>query len=401
MSKGYVSSINPGNVALRFIDERLLDDYYRGDISSQHNRYTMRKVAAILAIFDKYAPNKGLMAVRTTDISKRPGNTPEEAIFAQFCDECKLAVGIGTQDAMRKNLFVDFHRMGLIVRYGPSEIPTDPLSSQRVKYASLSDQGLRLIQAEAIDEQFYIFSRGIDRLLGGFINILLRLLRDPDFKLKRIEIHEFMFFASAIGAHTSFNIDSERCVELIESYRNLSRMQRRAVIETLKAKLKPENYQGDKTSKRDFHNWRNKAEQIFYILDQTVYFDVRAKTLYLQREKVRSLSQKLQYFKQHRVDRSPGFELHHVVPLAWSESKEQFKLFDNWENMVYISAFEHAQITQNRNRNVVMTADDENIVLSDYSDNQVYLTNRETILYDSRNQPIMLEYNRQLLETVD
>ncbi len=401
MSKVYVSGINPGNAALRFIDERLLDDYYRGDISSQHNRYTMQKVAAILAIFDKYAPNKGLMVVRTTDISKRPENTPEEAIYAQFCDECKLAVGIGTQDAMRKNLFVDFHRMGLIVRYGPSEIPTDPLSSQRVKYASLSAQGLRLIQAEAIDEQFYIFSRGIDRLLGGFINILLRLLSDPDFKLKHIEIHEFMFFASAIGAHTSFNIDSERCVELIESYRNLSRMQRRAVIDTLKAKLMPENYQGDKTSKKDFHNWRNKAEQIFYILDQTVYFEVRAKTLYLQRDKVRSFSQKLRYFEQHRVDRSLGFELHHVVPLAWSESKEQFKLFDNWENMVYISAFEHAQITQNRNRNVVMTADDENIVLSDYSDNQVYLTNRETILYDSRNQPLMLEYNRQLLETVD
>lgn len=188
---------------------------------------------------------------------------------------------------------------------------------------------------------------------------------------------------------------------MIKSYRSLSRTQRRATLETLEVELRPENYKGDKTSQRDFHNWRNKAEQIYYILDQTVYFEVRDKTLYLKREKVRSLSQKMRYFQQHRVSRTPGFELHHVVPLGWSESEEQFKLFDDWKNMVCISAFEHAKITQNRNRNVVMTADEENIILSDYSENQVYLTNRETILYDSGKQPAMLEYNKQLLEVVD
>ncbi len=401
MSIRYVRNINPGNDALEFIDARLQDDKYRGNWSSQHNRYTRDKIVTILRLLDKYAPNKSIMPIRTTDLSKRPMNLPEEETFARFCNEAKTAVGIGTQDAMRKNLFVDFHRMGLIVRYSPRKIPTDPLSGQRVKFVSLSDQGIRLIEAEAIDEQFYIFSSGVDRLLGGFINILLRLLRDPDFKLKHIEIYEFMFFASAIGTQTSFNIGSERCVELIKSYRSLSRTQRRATLETLEVELRPENYKGDKTSQRDFHNWRNKAEQIYYILDQTVYFEVRDKTLYLRREKVRSFSQKMRYFQQHRVSRTPGFELHHVVPLGWSESEEQFKLFDDWKNMVCISAFEHAKITQNRNRNVVMTADEENILLSDYSENQVYLTNRETILYDSGKQPTMLEYNKQLLEVVD
>lgn len=401
MEKGYVKNINPGNQALEFIDGRLLDDNYRGSRSSQHNRYSMEKVVKILKLLDKFAPNKSLIPIRTTDISKRPENLPEEVVFARFCDAAKAAVGIGTQDAMRKNLFVDFHRMGLIVRYGLSKIPTDPLSRQRVKFISLSSQGLRLINAETIDEQFYIFSRGVDRLLGGFINILLKLLREPEFKLKHIEIHEFMFFASAVGTQTSFNIDSARCVELINSYRRLSRTQRRAALETLDDELKPEKFMGDKTSKRDLHNWRNKAEQIFNILDQTVYFEVRDKTLYLRRDKMRSFSQKIRCFKKHSVDRSPGYELHHVVPLSWSESEEQFKLFDNWQNMVYISAFEHAQITQNRNRNVVMTADDENIILSDYSENQIYLTNRDTILYDPDKQLVMLGYNQQLLEAVE
>lgn len=50
-------------------------------------------------------------------VQARPHNTEEEGIYAEFCNEAKNLVEIGTQDAMRKNLFVDLHRMGLIERY--------------------------------------------------------------------------------------------------------------------------------------------------------------------------------------------------------------------------------------------------------------------------------------------
>lgn len=396
----YVSNISPGNEALKFIDKRLTDDRYRGNSSSQHNRYTMDEARKILTLLNKYAPEQSLMRIRTADISRRPTNLPEEATYARFCDEAKAATGKGTQDAMRKNLFPDFHRMGLIVRYGRQKIPTNPLSSQPVKYVSLSDQGLRFIQADAIDEQFYIFSSGVDRLLGGFISVLLRLLRDRDYNLKRIDIYEFMFFVSAIGTRSSFSIHFDRCVELLKSYRNLSRGQRIGVVDTLSKELKPANYDGPKPSQRDFHNWHNKATQIFYILAQTVYFEVRDEVLRLRQGKMRSYGEKHQYFKRHRVERTFGFELHHVVPLAWSESEGQFKLFDNWKNMVYINAYEHALITQNRNRNVRMTASEEDLILSDYSDYSVYLKNTESILYATEHQPDMLEYNRRLLEVV-
>ncbi|MCY3906285.1 MAG: hypothetical protein OXF63_03445 [Anaerolineaceae bacterium] len=396
----YVSNISPGNKALEFIDFRLADDQYRGAKSSQHNRYTMDEARKILTLLHKYAPDKSLMHIRTTDSSKRPKNLPEEATYARFCDEVKATLGKGTQDAMRKNLFPDFHRMGLIVRYGGQKIPTNPLCSQPVKYVSLSDQGLRFIQADAIDEQFYIFSSGVDRLLGGFISVLLRLLRDQDYNLKRIDIHEFLFFVSAIGTQSTFSIHFDRCVELLKSYRNLSRIQRIGVIDTLSQELKPANYDGPKPSQRDFHNWHNKATQIFYILAQTVYFEVRDEVLRLRQGKMRSYGEKHQYFKRHRVERTFGFELHHVVPLAWSESEGQFKLFDNWLNMVYINAYEHAIITQKRNRNVRMTASEDDLILSDYSDNSVYLKNTESILYATEHQPDMLDYNRRLLEIV-
>ena len=399
LMKVYVSNINPGNEALKFIDARLLDDGYRGNWSSQHNRYTMEKVVKILRLFDKYAPDKRRMAIRTTDLSKRPENTPDERIYAQFCNDCKLAVGIGTQDAMRKNIFVDLHRMGLIVRYDAARYPIDPLARRKVKYVSLSDQGMKLIKAGKIEVEFFIFSKGVDKLLGGYISVLLDLLRDTELQLKNVTIYEFMFFVSAIGTEASFNIGRRQCIDLIKSYRSLSRIQRHSVVEVLKDKLKPENYSGSKTAKRDFHNWYNKAEQVYSILHQTVYFEVQDKKLVLKQG--RSSNEKSRYFRNHKIKKALGFELHHVVPLGWSENEYQFKLLDKWENMVYIDGFSHAKITQNRNRNVVMTANEDDLMLSDYNENQIYLENRKNILYSTNKQNIMLDYNRQLLNIVD
>ncbi len=407
-----LSNISSGNNSLEFIDSRILDDKYRGSWSSQHNRYTMEKIVTILTLFNKYAPSKDLMVIRTADISKRPNNTPEEQTYAQFCNEAKAQAGIGTQDAMRKNLFVDLHRMGLIERYDKNKVPTDPLSKQSVKYVSLTDQGLKLIESKTLLDKFFIFSKGVDQLLGGYIDVLLNLLRDTEYNLEKISIYEFMFFVSAIGTETTFNINTDKCVELIKEYRNLSSIQRKSVIEQLKGKLKPKNYSGTKTAKRDFHNWHNKAMQVFSILDQTVYFEARGETLFLKKGQNsyageeqptrldRSLNEKYQYFVSHNIEKVEGFELHHVVPLAWSESIHQFKLLDKWQNMVYIDAFSHAKITQNRNRNVVMSASGDDLKLRDYGEKEVYLKNKDNIVYDTKKQTTMLGYNDELLKTV-
>ena len=74
----YVKNIGIGNKSLEFIDKRIGDDNYRGNVSSQHNRYTMDQFREILRLLDKYAPEKSLMIIRTADISKRPENTKEE-----------------------------------------------------------------------------------------------------------------------------------------------------------------------------------------------------------------------------------------------------------------------------------------------------------------------------------
>jgi hypothetical protein len=75
-------------------------------------------------------------------------------------------------------------------------------------------------------------------------------------------------------------------------------------------------------------------------------------------------------------------------------------MFDKWQNMVYIDAFSHAKITQNRNRNIQMMSDGENLILSDFVGNQVPLVRGNTILYSMANQPLMLNYNAELRTTI-
>lgn len=409
----YVSQIQPSNKALEFIDKRLLDDNYRGTESSQHNRYDMAEIYDILTIMDKYSPNKALMRIRDTDMSKRPNNTPDEAIYARFCENVKAKVGKGTQDSIRKNIFVDIHRMGLIERYNGDKVKLDGFDGGSVKYVSLSDDGIKFIKSSLLNRA-YIFTKALDKLLGGYIEIALSMLNERD--LGNISKYEFIFFISAIDTGTTFNLNINQCVELIESYRLLSRTQRTAVIETLKQKLQPQLFSGNKTKQRDWHNWQNKIDQVYHLFKQTPYFDVSGadkEILTLSTRKVitkageildlpkRSILEKVAYFQQHKgVAKTSGYELHHVVPLSWSESPEHYKLFDTWKNMVYIDAYSHAKITQNRNRNVNMTANGNNLILSDFNGNEVPLLKDRTILYNVLNQPIMLETNQALLTTV-
>ena len=162
-----VDNINPGNKALEFIDFRIKNEKYRGSPSSEHNRYVMTQIVDILTLLDKYAPSQRLMTIRTTDISKRPENYPDEFLYAKFCNEAKEKTkgisskkGIGTQDAMRKNLFPDLHRMGLIERYDKNQELTDSFSRKNVKYVAISKQGLKLIRAKTILDKYFIFSKG-------------------------------------------------------------------------------------------------------------------------------------------------------------------------------------------------------------------------------------------------
>ena len=198
-------------------------------------------------------------------------------------------------------------------------------------------------------------------------------------------------------------------------------MERRIIDDYLSKVLVPSDTVPNKTKQRDHHNWINKTQQTFSLLKQTIYFEQVNhqkfshfnRLYYLGNANVagaefakrdvkrlnRSLQQKHDYFKQHSVSKCRGFELHHIVALAWAESQHDFKILDDWRNMIYIDGFTHAQITQNRNLNVkieVIPPDD--LKLIDYSVSAVFVNNPENALYDRTNLPTMLQYNEDLLK---
>ena len=402
-----IIKISSNNKALLFLEKRIESDQYRGLHHSQHNRYAMKQILTVLELLDKYVSlDEPLMTIRTTDISKRPFNTPEEADYASFCDEAKEQAGIGTQDAMRKNLFVDMHRMGLIERYNKKKHKIDPYKKSRVKYVALTDQGKKLVSDKYNElEKYLIYSKAIDKLLGGYIDILLNIFYE--YQIEHITIYEYMFFISAINVNTDFMVSVQKSVQLIKKYRLLSRGQREALIDLLNRQMQPKNYTGNKLKKRDFHNWKNEAQQVFSLLKQTAYFDTINDKLITTTDKKfnevtkklkRSSTEKRLYFDNHKVGKKEGFELHHVVPLAWSESIEHFKLLDKWQNMLYIDAFSHAKITQNKSLNVIIQIIGNNITLEDYFEHKVVLVYKENILYAINQQNTILEYNSKLLE---
>lgn len=404
----YVSGLSP-NEALSFIDARVNDVNYRGGVSSQHNRYDMDEIYKMLMCLDRYAPNNQLLRIRDTDSKKRPENTPDEYDYARFCEDVNATVGKGTQDSIRKNIFVDLHRMGLITRYDKNRNVISPYGHISPKYVSLSPDGVKFIRERDLLNRSFIFTKAIDTLLGGYIEIALQLLKEPEYHIGTITKYEFMFFVSAVDSGTSFSITLEQCVDLIHTYRRLGKYLQIKVIEILSDKLKPENFDGDKTAQRDWHNWKNKIDQVYHLFAQSPHFDVVGDDLNLSTHKIktkagevidvmtRSITEKDAYFNRHKIKRTPGYELHHVVPLSWAESPEQYKLFDKWENMVYIDAYRHAIITQNRNRNIEMQANGNDILLIDHHGNSVDLSfEQKNILYNPANQPIMLQYNQDL-----
>ena len=405
-----INNISAGNIALNFVEKRILENSYRGMHFSQHNRFNFDDTQTILEIIDKIAPNKGLIKIRTTDLSKRPSNYDDETDYAKMCDEIKLKIKKGTQDALRKNIFVDFHRMGLIERYDKNKNKLLPFKKGNTLYVSLGDIGYNLIKEKKILQKYFIFTKSVRKILGGVIDIILNIIGDKNANIKNISIYEYMFFISAIDYSNKFpfSISLNEAKEYIINFKLLTFSQRKAFIEKLKFALKPKKFEGNKNNKRDFHNWKNDAQQCLNLLGCTPYFEYDGKEiLYLKTSEYsinnyikpkRSLIEKIKYFNKHNLKKEPGFELHHIVPLSWAENVEHFKILDIWKNLIYIDGYSHGLITTNNNRNIILEFNNIDIKLKDGVSSIVELKNKKNVLYDYQLKEVLLNYNKQIVE---
>jgi len=404
-------TIDPSKKCLVFLHERILVDNYRGLQISQHNRYTYEQVVGMLEIFyDLVNDNK--MNIRTTDLSKRPFNTPDEYIYAEYTNKVIKKYGKGTQDSIRKNLFVDFHRMGLISRFSATDESIGPYDRRSVSKVSLTNLAIDLINKEKTEtEKYLLFTRALDNLMLGLATDFFDILASID----HLTIHEYTFFVSFIRQKLNGKfISLDDVIELVLDYRTLSRFQKNAVVEIVSEYCNPDNFNGSKTDKRDYHNWVNETQQVFMILNMTAYYQlnqalqriefmVSPNYVFTKKEDVnkikRSIAQKKNYFKEHNINKTIGFELHHIVPLLWARNITEFFILDKWQNMLYIDGRSHSVITQKGNKHVKLKFlnANHNIILISPTNDKMELIDINNVLYSYSLKNEIFNKNVQLL----
>lgn len=410
-----ITKIDPSKKCLNFIVERIKSNNYRGIQISQHNRYTKNDILIILQEIHNLV-DEGLMQIRTTDLSKRPQNISGEEKYAELTNNISLKLSRCTQDSLRKNIFVDMHRMGLIDRYNAKNKSLSPFEKGIKKYISISKLGISLLKEKNIFNQNLLFTRALENLLKGFGEEILNIALELGSKnFPYITEEELLLFASFLNQKLNNKTYSRSLIlDLIREYRRLNKHQKKHLIYKIQTYCNPDNFLGNKIQKRDFHNWLNETQQIITLLSQMSYFEydeekrrlfikIGKNGIYKDKAKLkRSIIEKRKYFKKHGIIlKSNGFELHHIVPLCWAKSIIEFQILDNWKNLVYIDAFSHAQITHNNNANVKLKFIDQYVIFIDFENKEVKCKKDTNILYDDSKQDIMLEYNKKILEAIE
>ena len=407
--KDNLERIDPSKKCLTFLGERILDDNYRGVQLSQHNRYDVTVVTTLLEeMYNLVGINK--MFIRTTDLKKRPFNHPVEAIYAQYVNNLSIKLKRCTQDSVRKNFFVDLHRMGFIYRYDESGNKIAPYERSSIKSVSLTPLGVDLVNnASDIFQRNLIYTKAIDTLTNGLANELLDVVSIND----KLTMTEFQFFMSFIDRELNGHLYTKsELADYVLEFRSMSVFTRRMVVDIISKYCDPDAFAGNKKNKRDYRNWKNETQQIFSLLNQTVFYELRGETLVIRLGETslfdddtklkRSLKEKEEYFKNHEVKKQPGFELHHVIPLLTARNKNEFAVLDVWENMVYIDGYTHSKITQTKNKNTNLSFNDDEVILTDPSGavGQIGCKKDTNVIYNAKNKLVMEKFNHDAINAL-
>lgn len=257
-----------------------------------------------------------------------------------------------------------------------------------------------MVKSIKLVERYDVFTKAVDRLFSHRISELAELIYYSDFRSDKISIYEFMLILS----------DEDSAVDrlgLLNAYRSLSKFQRGKVIELVKAYADPTAFEGNKTQKRDFSNWKNEAQQILALLSTTIYFEADNKGFKLRTGQLgvfetapqRSQTAKADYFRMHGIERRRDFELHHIVPFRAARNKAEFKLVDHYRNLLYLHRHKHKEIGEANERHVILFCADNGLELRDFDADAISVGAGQALFAMSQ-VPRMVSYNRDLLLSI-
>lgn len=396
-----IIAVKPDNSFLEYIVRRIQRDDYRGLHISQHNRYDLERLLKILRGIFSIARGERFRIPLGDDMGIKDPDCDE---YYKIVGEVKRNSGIGTINSLKKNFFVDFHRMGLLYRY--DERGDKMMGDERghVYYGQLTSRSIKLLNGKII-ERYKVFTDALDDLFCDETTNIANTIYYSKYKNDRISIDEFMLIMSDNRPEIR-----DKKIDLLDSYRTLARYQRERAIDLIKKYCNPDAFYGCKTERRDYHNWKNESQQIFSLLKNTVYFDITRQSLKLNtgmygiftdtQIRQRSLGAKDDYFIKHGICKRSGHELHHIVPFSSAKNKEEFKLIDDWSNLVYLTCNKHSEFVENGNRNIILFASDGILLFKDFDKSTITVHNEVDAWYSNTLIPKMLSHNTNLLKTV-
>ena len=347
-----IKNINKKNKFLIYITKRVQRNDYRILHKSQHNRYSLGDVQTILASIYKVVCND-FFKIPLGDWSNNYENKKKlkeiYKIYIEILENIEKEMNRTTINSLKKNFFVEFSRLGFLERFDKNKNKLDPLKRSAVHYVKLTDKGVQLVRTKSMSEKYNLFSQQVIIFFDPVISDILDALWNSNYRNDSIEFIEFQYILS----DTTKN--STEKIELLDSYRSLSKREKNKVLLLLKEYCDPNNFKGEsKTNKRDFHNWKNETQQIMHLLNNTHYFNISKNEFRLKSGeysvfpevliKQRSSKVKEQYFEKHNLEKKENFELHHIVPISSAKNKEEIKLIDNFQNLIYLSKEKHKTI---------------------------------------------------------
>jgi len=102
----------------------------------------------------------------------------------------------------------------------------------------------------------------------------------------------------------------------------------------------------------------------------------------------------------YNISKIKYFELHHIIPFRCARNKHEFKLIDDCKNLVYLHKNKHKVITRNKDKNVILFADELKIKLDDFDGNSIFAHNNKDAKYSKKKTKIMNNYNGKLLQSI-
>ena len=393
------------NSFLEYIVERVQRDDYRGIQISQHNRYTLDDAVVMLkAIYDVVEGN--FLSIPLGDVTDivvqdKVRNTHPE--YAEVVKRINEKIGRTTMNSLKKNFFVDFDRAGFIDRFRKDKEILDLNKRSHIYFVRLTKDAIELIEAEKLTDKYYIFSRKIDALFRDTISELAETMYHSKYSNDSISYTEFQYILSDTKK------TAEEKISLLDSYRDLSDLQKKKIHKLLKEYCDPDRFDGNKIIKRDYHNWRNETQQIMYLLKNTIYFDVREKNFSLNlnrgifgifpdtRISIRQLGTKQEYFSKHKVEKREGFDLHHVIPIKFVRNSQEFILIDNYKNLIYVEREKHREI---KDDHLLLKIKDGLVKFQDiyFELKDIEATNNLSVMYKDDLSNEMMDYNTKILK---